>query len=491
MATTGKGKQSSVKYYVISGICIFLMFFGGLIPPFAPVITKMGMQILGIFVGLIILWSTVGGVIWPSILAIIALGLTEYTTVGAACTSALGQSVIWQLLVCLVLTSAISQSGAGQYLGRWFLSRKVFYHRPMLFTWAFITGFTLISTMSSMGMMLLAWAILKGMASVTGKEMTEPYFKKMSVMMMISCAFGEFVLPYKSWVSALWNTFSKVSGKELEYLPYIAVTLCFGLLMNVFMALYIKVTKTDMEFLNEFDNTKLNEGSADSLSIRQKSFMLAMLICVLLSACSSLLPAGNAVRTFTSTLTTGGIFAIASCLLMIIKDKEGKPLMNFTQVMSSGTLWGPIWICAAAVPIASALCSEGTGFMAWASSILNPIFAGSSIWMIYLVIIVSSVILTNLGSNTGIAMMMLPIVLPLAAEAGANMYAIGICTIYSACYGFVLPGASAVAAMMYGVKEDQGLESKDIIKTTFAMCICYCVLGAIIFPILDGILPPV
>lgn len=82
MAQRAITKRSGISYYAICIVCIALMFLGGLIPPFAPEITKAGMQILCIYVALVFLWSSVGGVIWPSILAIVALGLTEFTTVG-------------------------------------------------------------------------------------------------------------------------------------------------------------------------------------------------------------------------------------------------------------------------------------------------------------------------------------------------------------------------------------------------------------------------
>ena len=47
--------------------------------------------------------------------------------------------------------------------------------------------------------------------------------------------------------------------------------------------------------------------------------------------------------------------------------------------------------------------------MTWVTNVLNPIFASSPTIVIYIVIILACVILTNLERNTGIAMMMLPI----------------------------------------------------------------------------------
>lgn len=61
-------KKFDAKYYVHSVIGLILMFGIPLIPPIEP-ITHIGMQIGGIFIGLVYLWSTVG-LFWPSTLAL-------------------------------------------------------------------------------------------------------------------------------------------------------------------------------------------------------------------------------------------------------------------------------------------------------------------------------------------------------------------------------------------------------------------------------------
>lgn len=483
-------KENQTKYYTIVILCVALMFFGGYIPPFSSYITPIGMQVLGIFIGMVVLWSTIGGVIWPSILAIVALGMSDYTTMNAALASAFGQVVIWQMVMCVTLTSAITWSGAGEYLARWFVSQKFLRGRPMLFTFVYFVAFTIIAALTNgVGMMLLAWTILKGIAKLMDKDMSEPYFKVMSVFTMVAVAYGEFIIPYKSWIGALWSAFGKIVGQELNYLPYMAITLSLGLIMDLFLTLFIKFGKFDVSFLENFDNSKIQEKNKDEkLNQKQIAYLVAMLCCILIAASSNIFPVGSAIYNLTNGLTTFGIFAIGVVALLLVRGKDGKPMLDFREVMAKGTFWGPLFIVASAVPVATALCSEATGFMELVTNLLNPIFASSSLRVIYLVIIVATVFLTNLGSNTGIAMMMLPIAVPLAISAGANMYIVGICVIYSACYGFMLPGSSAISALVYGVRENHMLKSKDIIKYTGIVCIAYCIVAAIIFPILDKLL---
>ena len=485
-----KRQGADFKYYLIIAICVALMFFGGYIPPFAPEITRVGMQIIGIFVGMVVLWSTVGGVIWPSLLAVVALGVSDYTNMAGAVASALGTNIIWQVLMCVTLTYAITQSGAGEYLARWLISRKFLQGRPYLFSMMYMIGFMFIAALTSgIGMMLLSWAILRGIASILNADMKEGYFVQMSIYLMTSCCLGEFMIPFKSWVAALWNSFGNVVGMSLNYIPYLLVTMIFGLVIIAIMTALLKVTRVDMSRLLNFDNSQLRntDGSApDRLNERQLSYLVVMLICMGGALLSSILPKDTAIYALFNRFTAGGLFTLGVAYLSIKKAKDGKPLMDFKQVMSAGTVWGPLLLIAAAIPIANALCSEATGFMAWVTNVLNPIFESSPTIVIYIVIILACVILTNLGSNTGIAMMMLPIAVPLALSAGANMYAVGICVIYSACFRLVLPGASAMAAMVYGVGDH--LSVKDIIKYTSIICVVYIILAIPVFTLLNELM---
>lgn len=81
MAT--EAKKGNALYYINSAIGLFFLFaFGRIVPPLG-IISEVGMQVLGVFLGLIWLWSMVE-IIWPSILGIVALGLTDYCSMDDA-----------------------------------------------------------------------------------------------------------------------------------------------------------------------------------------------------------------------------------------------------------------------------------------------------------------------------------------------------------------------------------------------------------------------
>ena len=98
-------RQKQAGYYCIVALSVALMFLGKWIPPFAPEITPVGMGVLGVFLGVVILWSTVGGSIWPSILGIIALGCTGYTNVTGAVSTSLGSFMVFNMICVRALVS--------------------------------------------------------------------------------------------------------------------------------------------------------------------------------------------------------------------------------------------------------------------------------------------------------------------------------------------------------------------------------------------------
>ena len=95
--TTASKKPKNLFYYVNTVIVFALMFGIGQIPPFAQ-ITPLGMQILGIFVGVLYGWCTVS-LIWPSLVGIIAVGMTDFATTKEVFAMAFGNDIPLMILV--------------------------------------------------------------------------------------------------------------------------------------------------------------------------------------------------------------------------------------------------------------------------------------------------------------------------------------------------------------------------------------------------------
>ena len=101
--------KMSRKYHICLLITVLIIFLAHWLPPFGCV-TKYGAVLLGIFVGLIFGFGTVG-LITPSFLALISLGMTEFGSVSVVLKEALGNNTILFTIGVLILSATLEETG--------------------------------------------------------------------------------------------------------------------------------------------------------------------------------------------------------------------------------------------------------------------------------------------------------------------------------------------------------------------------------------------
>ena len=121
-------------------IILFLMFGFGYIQPVGA-LTEMGMQVVGVFLGILWGWIFVG-IGWPSMLGLIAFGLTDACTMGEAFAKGFGSQNAVLILAMLIITAFIEQAGLSQVIINWLLTRKITKGRPYLTVFFFIFACT-------------------------------------------------------------------------------------------------------------------------------------------------------------------------------------------------------------------------------------------------------------------------------------------------------------------------------------------------------------
>lgn len=127
-----KKRPKNLSYWINSIIVFVLMFGIGQLPPFGEV-TPLGMQVLGIFVGVLYGWCTVS-LLWPSLVGIVAVGATDYCTVVQSFSSAFGAEIPLTIVVVYILATYVEESGLSSWIANWFISRKIGEGHPWIFT---------------------------------------------------------------------------------------------------------------------------------------------------------------------------------------------------------------------------------------------------------------------------------------------------------------------------------------------------------------------
>lgn len=464
-------KNKDMGYYIKSAIGLLFMFGFGLLPPMGP-LTQLGMQIVGIFIGLIYLLCTVD-IIWPSMLGLIALGMTEYTTVDGAISSGFGSELVWMMLIILVLAEAINQSGLGKVIARWLITRKVLNKKPMLFTFVYMMGLGLCSLLvSSTAAVIMGWVIFYDIADMVGYKKGEKYSTMMIFGTFLSCIMYEGLFAFWSWWLVLAETFRDMTGYGINYVTYFILGFIIETLINILYVLSMKyLFKCDFEKLNEVDIERLKGEGELKLNFLHKFFLVCFASIVAYVFVTILFPAEWPIIALLNKITQSGWFTIVLCVAMILRWNNGSAL-EFPKVAASGLSWQILMMCAAIIPVARALTTDGTGVKDLLNSILSPIFSGMHPVVFIITLVILMMVLTNIGSNMATGVVLMTVIIPFVGDYYFSPSLVGMIIIFVATMGFILPGSSGMAPYLYG---NDWIEVKDIYKYGLFYCLLFLI----------------
>ena len=106
-------KKDFYSIHLVIGIGIMLLF--RYLPFQLPCITPIGMEILGIFIGTLYLWTTSDPII-SSILSIFLVGLSGYSTMNEVLTATFGNPILVQVLFLLTAINCLIENNLTEYL---------------------------------------------------------------------------------------------------------------------------------------------------------------------------------------------------------------------------------------------------------------------------------------------------------------------------------------------------------------------------------------
>lgn len=134
MSTEMSNKNTKYIHFIIVMVFMFLFRF---VPPIGT-ITPYGMAVIGIFIGLIYGWSVdADNLIWTSLLALVAIGMTDFGNAGKALASAFGNESVMLMLLGMFFLGMLQDSKLTEWLSNKLLGAKFVQGKPWVLT-AFI-----------------------------------------------------------------------------------------------------------------------------------------------------------------------------------------------------------------------------------------------------------------------------------------------------------------------------------------------------------------
>jgi len=487
-------KKIDAKYIIWVIIGLALMFFGGkIIPTWGPV-TELGVAMIGAFVGLLVLITATGELIWPACAAYLAVIIHGYMDAATATSNFIGTTVIIQMIAVCVICSALRESGAGEVIAKKLLTAKFVQGKPLVFTMVFLIAFLFADTLlNSFGGIIFSFAVFESVVEALGYKKNDKYVQSMYLGLYLDGMIGCAILPFSGMQLGITNSFNAAMGNfghafnpAVYIIAVIPVGICFMVLYTLAMRY---VFRCDMSKLKDLDVNNLESLKKVNSKFNkiQLIYIGAFIVGIAYSFALLLLPKTLPWYAKFASITQAAWFVLVIVVLSMVKI-NGKPIMNTAKHFKEGANWGFITTVGIFSVLGGALSSNDLGIKAWLTEILGPMFSNMS-WPVFvlLIVLVCSVV-TNFFSNMATGVIVASLTAPFAAafgNAGINVSVIGAAIAYSSMFAFMTYAAAGPAPILLG---REGIETKFIWSKGVFTLLLYIVTATVVFSLMGFIL---
>ena len=194
--------------------------------------------------------------------------------------------------------------------------------------------------------------------------------------------------------------YTAATGRDVNQFQYMAMGIPTGILLVVLLLLVFKFLYRpgDIHTINPQKAMSLR-GMVPKADAREWIILGTMALVVLLWVGPSLVKGINPGLYKAISKCTTAMPPLLGCIILFITRHEGKPIMDFKEVMTKGVLWASIVMTGAATMLGSALTHNEMGIKAWLSGLLAPVASGLPILGLILFFFAWCVLETNFSSN--------------------------------------------------------------------------------------------
>ncbi len=384
-----------------------LLFASGWFLPSLSTITPFGLKVIGIFMAMIYGWMFVG-LIWPSLCGMLLLSLAGLGTAKAVFGQGFGSEIVLLIIFFSIFTKWLEEIGLTNTFAQWLLTRSFLSGRPYLFIFMiFCVTFLCAFFVGIYPAIFLMWGICYRLLNNLGCGKRT----KTSAYILIGIAYvsimGMTIKPWSSWSMLGINALAESTGESFEFLPYSFFMLTVSL---VSIALYLLAGR----FLLHIDTTPFQTADYD--------------------------------------LGPVGVIALVIVVLCLFTDQQ-KPLLDFARLAAQGIPWNMICLLAAVGPLGTALMHPETNITPTILQALRPLLAGQSPFVMYALITMLAVLLTQFMNNTVLLVALTPMLCQLSGLIGADPKIITALLIFGLSAAMATPGASSRAGLVFGNAE--------------------------------------
>ncbi len=451
MSSQATNNNARTKFYIHCAIMFALMFIVSKLPPFGD-ITPLGMQVLGIFAGVIYAWCFLG-FLWPSLLAMILLGCTEYCTVKEAFSAGMGDATIITLFCLFTFAAYMEESGLSRYIANWFISRKVGEGRPWMFTFLILLAtYVLSSFVSLYATIVVMWGIFYNICDTIGIEKKSKYSTVMICGIAMVSSLTSLLFPFKVFSQVVYGLVVKATGMTLtiEFIPWFVYNfvLSFGITV-IFLFAVRFIIRPDVTLVAEAGK-KYAHLREQKMGRDEKVAFVILALFILSQLVPSFLPQTIPFVALLNNLGVLGCTAIALVAIAVLRWKNGDPVGHVGNLIRKGVNWDIVIMMAATMPLSAALESEKTGILTTIVSWMTTTFSDVSPTVFLFIIVIIFLAATQIFHNVVLMMIFIPMLAKLGLAYDIHPFVIGNLIYFCSQSAFLLPASSSPAAMVYG-----------------------------------------
>lgn len=453
MTLAVKRRFSNFQIAVII-VAVILMFGLPAVPPPAG-LSSAGFQVIGILIGALALWLFVA-VDWPSMLVLFALMLVPVVTPGQVISGSLGNSTVFFLILCSMLSASLQKTGVTHRLALWFVTSKISRKSPWLaIGMIYIAIFILASFLSTTATMLVFIPIMTAIFETLGYEKAAqdkfPALMMTSIVVVSQIAQSTSPISHSMTLIGISTYSNYMPNDAIGFVQYIAICLPIGLVSLVFWYLLSKfVFRPDVSRFAKLDLEQL-KGEHKPMSKAEKIsgaiYLVTVLFWILPGVAEYIFPAG--IAGFFAGIDQDFVPMIAIVLLHLIQV-DGKPVMDYKDA-SKAAPWNTALFMGAILMVSSVLSNSELGITEWMASVTSPLFGGMSPLIFICVIAIVSTIATNFISNAINIAIFFAVAMPLLLTSFAgsiNPQLVAILITATSNYSFATPTSTAPAAFI-------------------------------------------
>jgi len=490
-ASTGFLKNKTIHCLIALAIGLAIGF--GLQPQ-EGLLTHEGVMALAVIVPTMYLWITTD-TSWTCLLLFALLIITGVMSPAAVWTGSMGAMGVTMIIVYFLIAVVMAEHGVINSVTKWFLTRPIARGRPYVLIAMLLAPYLILGYFMPT---IPVTVLYIGLVSKLCEKINIKKGDKLYTYLFLSLLWGNgrftASTPIGGPIPIMMITllYSQV-GVSVSFAQWMMVGIPFALIGFIFIMLIMLIIKPDVTPLKNVDIAEVVKDTpplskSGKIVVAVSVSLIAFLIIPELLMHAGILPGffGTIVRWGP---TVPGIIALA--ILCILKGDKGETVMDFSKAAKGVPLGVVLFVATInliGIPLAAVppVGVAETGIVPWLGSVLSPMVAGLSPYMVFAAMVLAAIIITNLISSTVTMMLCFSIGVALMAGTGVNLTVFGVLVTLASCLSFLTPAASFATPLFFG-------PGHITMANSFKINLIYLVFGIItlmiVFPIAYAVLP--